>query len=108
MNQQELNDLSDWSDDMFGSLGNISGRNDRFLKKKISEMENRSVALSEDEQNQLGKYRVEMGQTHSGVKKPKVDWNYVASNGNHEYGKIVKGLWQPGREEAEYLRKNKL
>ena len=109
MDQQLINELNDWADDMFGSMGNISGRNDRFLNKKILELEYRSVALSEDEQTQLERYRVEMGRTRSGAKKPKVDWNYVASNGNHEYGRVVNGLWQPGKEEAEYLRrKNKL
>ena len=105
MNQQELNELNDWADEMFGNKGTISGRNDRFLNKKISELEKRSVALSEEEENQLGKYRVEMGRTRSGMKKPKVDWNYVSSKGNREYGQVVNGLWQPGREEAEYLRR---
>jgi len=104
MNQQELNELNDWTDNMFGSMGTISGRNDRFLNKKISEMESRSH-LNANEQEQLGKYRVEMGRTRSGAKKPKVDWNYVRSNGNREYGQVVNGLWQPGREEAEYLRR---
>jgi len=104
MNQQLINEMNDWADEMFGNKGTISGRNDRFLNKKISEMEKRSN-LNADEQNQLEKYRVEMGRTHSGMKKPKVDWNYVSSNVNREYGQVVNGLWQPGREEAEYLRR---
>jgi hypothetical protein len=89
---------------MFGTMGTISGRNDRFLNKKISEMEKRSN-LNADEQSQLGKYRVEMGLTRGGAKKPKVDWDYVSSNGNREFGQVLNGLWQPGREEAAYLRR---
>jgi len=89
---------------MFGTMGTISGRNDRFLNKKISEMEKRSN-LNADEQSQLGKYRVEMGLTRDGAKKTQGGLGLRVFNGNREFGQVLNGLWQPGREEAAYLRR---
>lgn len=108
MNQQEVNELNNWADEMFGKGGNVYGRNDRYLTRKIDELEKRmsdNPSNSKDVQAELEKCRVEMGLTRSGAKKPRVDWNYVRSSDTfEEKGMVVKGLWQPGREEANYLK----
>jgi hypothetical protein len=97
-------ELDDEMNEMTNGLCQISGRNDRWLNKKIVELESRP-SLSVAEQKDLEKKRVEMGRTRSGAKKPRVDWAYVHHSSEYEEtGRIVNGLWRPGKDEANYLK----
>jgi len=112
MTEMSLGVEFDFNDEMvlmMGAWGNHVGRNDRYLKLRIKQLE--AKERTADEQSELEKHRVEFGMTREGGKKPKVCWHFV-HNGRCEHGFKMKeaggvrgGRWHPGIEEATYLKK---
>ena len=105
--------LDDSFYDLFNGKYNFHGRDDRWLTKKINELENLNI-LTIDQQEELESARVEMGMTNEGNKKPPVCWDYVNNNGccKHTKFRQAKGFiksnrWHPGTEELQYLKNKK-
>jgi len=94
--------------DLFNGLDSISGRNDRWIKKRMYQLVR--VKRNTEQQQELEKHRVEMGLTREGGKKPRCCWTFI-HNGecNHhasamEYGDVIGARWHPGVKEAAYLK----
>ncbi len=97
----------EFTDNMNGT-SSICGRNDRWIKKRIYQLER--VERNEEQQQELEDKRVELGLTRTGTKKPKVCWSFV-HNGRCDHGWAAKkdgdvrgGHWHPGEKEAAYLK----
>lgn len=95
--------------DLFNGRDSLFGRNDRWIKKRIYQLER--VQRNKEQQQELESKRVELGLTRSGTKKPKVCWRFVHNNGVCEHGVRVRetgnvygGQWHPGVKEAAYLK----
>ena len=101
-------------DDFYELLGEkaVLGKDEEYLKKQISVLENKE--RNEEETKQLFKYRNELGLSNEGKTKGKMCWDYVKKNNcNHmtnknlEEGKTLGGKWHPNKEEKEYLKRKK-
>ena len=95
--------------DFMNGTCSLFGRNDRWIKKRIYQLER--VRRNKEQQEELESKRVELGLTRTGSKKPKVCWRFVHNNGVCEHGARVRemgdvygGRWHPGADEAAYLK----
>ena len=96
-------------EDLFNGKMFVAGRDDRWIKKRIYQLER--VRRNKEQQEELESKRVELGLTRTGSKKPKVCWRFVHNNGICEHGALVRemgdvygGRWHPGIKEAAYLK----
>ncbi len=94
--------------DHMNGLCSLFGRNDRWLKKRIYQLER--VKRTTDQQQELEKNRVEMGMTREGGKKPRCCWTFIHHGEcNHnvktmQYGDVFGARWHPGEKERIYLK----
>ncbi len=94
--------------DHMNGLDIVYGRNDRWLKKRIYQLER--VICNPEQQRELEKSRVEMGNTREGGKKPRCCWTFINHGEcNHnaspmEYGDVIGARWHPGEKERSYLK----
>ena len=95
-------------DDMFNGLDSVHGRNDRWIQKRIYQLEH--VERDAAPQQELEDKRVEFGLTATGRQKPRVCWDFVrVGKCTHgwiagEDGGVHGGIWHPGKKEAVYLK----
>ena len=100
--------FDDEFEDMFNGKFTSHGRDDRWIKKRIYQLER--VRRNAEQQQELEDKRVELGFTRTGTKKPKVCWEFV--HDGHcvhgwtakEDGDVCGGRWHPGKKEAAYLK----
>ena len=111
-------DTINWSNydqiyDLFDGYDCLFGTNTDYLRKQISKLETKGELTNEDK-SILYKHRCELGELSSGLKKPRVCWNYVhngtcyhTSSSSLERGEVIGGLWHPDVDEKAYLCKKK-
>lgn len=102
-------DLNDFYS-LFNGKENIVGTNVNWIRKQISILTEKGN-LTADEEKQLVKYRLELGLTPEGSRKPKVCWQYVhqtrcehAGDNESASNRVIASKWHPGEEERIYLK----